>query len=392
MNRYLRWGLAALAVVLLAGLLVLFLAVPRLVMNHENSTIDPGPYAVSDAARALHQQLLVADLHCDALLWCRDLAVRDSAGHVDLPRLREGNVALQFFTVVTRVPSGQNMKSNADGRDQLTPLCFAQRWPSYTWFSSHGRAVYQAKRLQALAQEQANRFLLVRNQQELKTFLGQRKQHPELAAGILGIEGLHCLEGDLRHLDEFYDLGYRMMAFSHFFDTDLGGSAHGTEKGGITDFGKQVLRAMEERQIILDLAHASPALVDDTLDLATRPVFVSHTGVRGVSDSNRNLSDEQVKRIAAGGGLIGIGFFKPAIAEESVAGIIAAVRYVTDLVGAEHVALGSDFDGAIVAPFDAGGMGLVTQGLLAAGFSEDEIGHIMGGNVLRLLGVLLPPN
>jgi microsomal dipeptidase-like Zn-dependent dipeptidase len=133
-------------------------------------------------------------------------------------------------------------------------------------------------------------------------------------------------------------------------------------------------------------------MIDDVLDMATRPVVVSHTGVKGTCDTIRNLSDEHVRRIAAGGGLIGIGYWDAAVCDVSVDGIVRAMRHTVDLVGAAHVALGSDFDGATTTPFDTSGVPLITAGLLKAGFSEDDIAKVMGGNVLRLLRNELPEN
>jgi len=147
---------------------------------------------------------------------------------------------------------------------------------------------------------------------------------------------------------------------------------------------------MEDRNIIVDLAHASPKLIDDVLAMASRPVVVSHTGVKGTCDNVRNLSDDHIRRIAAGGGVIGIGYWDAAVCDVSVNGIVTAMQHVNDLVGAEHIALGSDFDGGTETPFDTSGLAQITAGLLAAGFSDADIRNIMGGNVLRLLRTRLP--
>ncbi|MBI2422521.1 MAG: membrane dipeptidase [Candidatus Hydrogenedentes bacterium] len=389
-QKFLRWAVLPLTVLFMLFLVIMYTYVPGKVMRDMNRTLDPGPYTLSEAGAALHKELTVVDMHCDALLWSRDLAVRGSSGHVDLPRMREGNAALEFFTVVTRTPSGQNINANEDKNDMLIPLSFFQAWPASTWFSAHGRAIHQARRLHKLAETSGGKFMLIETREDVDRFLEARKQDPEVVAGMLGIEGLQCLENDFVNLNVLYNNGFRMMGFTHFFDNEVGGSAHGMEKGGITEFGKQVLQGMEERHIIVDLAHASPKLIDDILNLATRPVFVSHTGVRGVADNERNLSDEHLKRIAAGGGVIGIGFWETAVGEASVQGIVRAIKYTAGLVGADHVGLGSDYDGAVTAPFDISGVGQITDGLLAAGYGKDDIAKIMGGNVLRVLREQLP--
>ncbi|MNQ92253.1 Membrane dipeptidase [compost metagenome] len=170
----------------------------------------------------------------------------------------------------------------------------------------------------------------------------------------------------------------------------MGGSAHGLEKGGLTPFGRRVIARLEEKKMLVDLAHASRPLIDDVLGMAQRPVLVSHTGVAGTCPGPRNLSDDHIQRIAATGGVIGIGYWDTAVCDTSVKAIVKAIRYTADKVGVAHVALGSDFDGAVHTPFDTSGLAQLTQGLQDAGFSESDIAAIMGGNVRRLLLETLP--
>jgi membrane dipeptidase len=150
------------------------------------------------------------------------------------------------------------------------------------------------------------------------------------------------------------------------------------------------VKRMEERHMIVDLAHASDKQIEDVLAMATRPVVVSHAGVKGTCDNRRNLSDDQLRGIPKTGGLVGIGFWQTAVCGKDAAAIARAIKYTADLIGVDHVALGSDFDGAIPTPFDATGMVKITEALLAAGFSRDDIGKIMGGNEIRLLLESLP--
>jgi microsomal dipeptidase-like Zn-dependent dipeptidase len=181
-----------------------------------------------------------------------------------------------------------------------------------------------------------------------------------------------------------------MMAPTHFFDNEMGGSAHGIEKGGLTAKGREMIRRMEERRMIVDLAHASARTIDDVLALATKPVVVSHTGVRGTCDNARNLDDGQLRRIAQTGGIIGIGYWDTAVCGTDAGAIARAIRHTANVVGVEHVALGSDFDGAVSTPFDTTGLVQLTDALLAQGFTDDEVEKIMGGNVVRLLLENLP--
>jgi len=382
--------LIALALLAVLGALAFFFVAPALVERRVNGTRQSPPYAVSERARALHRTLTVADLHADSLLWDRDLLARAGRGHVDIPRLVEGGVALQNFTIVTKVPFGSNYESNSDSTDAVTLVAVAERWPTPAWGSLKERALYQARKLNDTAARSGGRFVVIRTQGDLARFLERRKGDPRLVAGLLGIEGAHALDGDVANVDVFFDAGFRMMAPTHFFDNEWGGSAHGVNKTGLTEKGREMVRRMEARGMIVDLAHASPRTIRDVLAVSTRPVIDSHTGVRGTCDNIRNLSDEEVRGVAATGGLVGIGYWDAATCGTDAASVARSIRYAAGLAGVEHVALGSDFDGAVNEPFDTTGVVQVTDALLAEGFGEDEIRMIMGGNVFRLLFETLP--
>lgn len=385
-----RWVLIGLVVVLAIAAIVFFGIVPGQVARSMNVVINEPPYTISEKAQALHESLVVADLHADSLLWDRDLLERGSYGHVDLPRLQEANMAIQAFTVVTKVPPNLNIESNPSDEDQITLLAVGQLWPVAAWTSLTERALYQAQRLHRFAEQSNGQLIILKTRSDVTEFLASRGENPNRVAGFLGIEGAHALEGGLENLDRLFDAGFRMMGPTHFFDNAMGGSAHGETKGGLTDFGREVITRMEELGMLVDLAHASPAMIDDLLEMATRPPVVSHTGVKGVCDNARNLTDEHLRHIAELGGVVGIGFWDTAVCGESVDAIVEAIRYTSDLIGPEHVALGSDFDGAIPAIVDVTGVPLVTQGLLEAGLPEDDIAKIMGGNVARLLSEYFP--
>ena len=382
--------LIVVAVILLVGAVVFFFILPPYLENSLNVTLNPPPYSASARATELHKRLLVADLHADSLLWDRDLLDRSTRGHVDVPRLIEGNVALQAFTIVTKTPRGQNIESNDDTTDQITLLAIAQRWPPSAWSSLKERALYQARKLHDAAARSEGRFVIIKTADDLARYLELRKSTPGITAGLLGIEGAHALDGELANIDVLFDAGFRMMAPTHFFDNDIGGSAHGVAKGGLTEKGREMIRLMEEKRMIVDLAHASEKTIEDVLAIARRPVVVSHTGVKGTCDNTRNLSDEQLKAIARTGGIIGIGFWDTAVCGQDAAAIARAIRHTANLVGVEHVALGSDYDGAVTEPFDTTGVIQITDALMAEGFSETDIEKIMGGNVLRLLAENLP--
>ncbi|MCC6487139.1 MAG: dipeptidase [Candidatus Hydrogenedentes bacterium] len=383
--------------VITAGFLLVAVAVavftfgPGLVesrMNRVRAAAKPAP---SDVSRAFHSTLFVADLHADTLLWNRNLLIESGRGHVDIPRLAAGNVALQMFTVVTQTPRNMNYNNNASSTDNVTLLAMLQCWPPATWSSRLERALYQARRLHDAADNSGGTLSLIESQEDFSTFMERRKTQPRDVGCLLGIEGLHCLEGSLENVDVLFSAGFRMMGPAHFFDNEVGGSAHGVEKRGLSEFGLQVVRRMEECHIVIDLAHASPKLIDDILRVATHPVICSHTGVKGTCDNGRNLSDDHLRRIAQSGGLIGIGYWDSAVCGNDVASIVAAIRYAVNVAGVDHIALGSDFDGAVTTPFDASGVVTITDGLLAAGVAEEDIAKIMGENVQRFFMQALPP-
>ena len=372
----------------LAGVIFFFLA-GKIADRMYNKVDELEDYEVSSEAEQLHRKLMVADLHADNLLWDRNHNARHSYGMVDIPRLLEGNYALQVFDAVIKTPKDQNYESNTDKTDNIRPLAMANRWPPGTWYSLKKRAIHQSNILKNTALSSSN-LEIIYNQSDLAYFLSIRKSNSYKVAGILSIEGLHALEGDIDNFQELYDAGYRMMGLVHFFDNKIGGSSAGMEKGGITDFGRRVVREMERNHVIVDLAHASPALIRDVINMSSRPVVVSHTGVKGTFDSPRNLSDEEIKMVAGTGGLIGIGFWAEAVGSNHPSSIARAIRYTSDLVGVEHVAVGSDFDGAVTSSFDSSKIIYVTEALLREGFSHQEIEMIMGGNQIRFFSENLP--
>ncbi len=356
-----------------------------------NPVGEPGPYALPGRAADLQERLTIVDLHADSLLWGRDLLRRADRGHVDVPRLVEGNVALQVFAVATRVPRHLNIERNDDRSDDIRTIALVQGWPPATWRSLLARAEYQAARLRRTAERSGGQLSLIRSAADLDRFLDRRSGDPTLVGALLAIEGAHALDGRVEHVARLSAAGYRCVGLAHFFDNAFAGSAHGVGKGGLTVAGRDLVAELERQRILVDVAHASEATIDDVLAVATRPVLCSHTGVRAVADNTRNLSDEPLRGIAATGGVIGIGFWPTACGGDDVTWIARSIRHAVSVIGAEHVALGSDFDGAVPVPFDASGIGLITAALIDQGLDEAQIASVMGGSAVRLLRAALPP-
>lgn len=384
--RLLRNSLITLVTLALIALIAFWAIAPGMVERSSNTVGDGGPYPVSDAAAALHATLTIGDLHADPLLWARDLSKRGTRGQVDLPRLQEGNVALQVFTAVTKSPAGQNYDENtAEAFDNITLLAFGQRWPIATWTSLLARAQYQAEKLHRVEEDSSGRFKIIKTRADLDAVLEARANGENITGGILGIEGAHPLEGDIANLDHIVASGYRLVALQHFFDNALGGSLHGTSDQGLTEFGREVVREVVARDLILDIAHSSHQVAEDVLAMTDIPLVVSHTGVQAHCDVKRNYPDALMKRIAETGGVIGMGYWDEVTCGDSTpAGIAKMIKTAIGVVGEDHVALGSDFDGSVGTEFDTSELSSLTHALIEVGLSETQIRKVMGENMVRV--------
>jgi microsomal dipeptidase-like Zn-dependent dipeptidase len=381
---------AALAVVLLVALGVLHWIVPGILEGGMNLVKEHEPYEIRPEVQALHDKLFIADLHTDSLLWKRDLLKRSNLGHIDVPRLQEGNVALQVFSATTKSPSGQNYEKNTADSDNITLLAQAQFWPLKTWDSIFERARYQLEKLKQFAAKSNGELIVIRSRSDMQSFVDRRDAGEKVIAGIYLIEGAHPLEGDLKKLDALFDEGLRISGLTHFFDNRLGGSLHGVSGDGLTPFGKSVIQRANELGIIVDVAHASPQMVSDVLDISTTPVLLSHGGVKGMCDQARNLDDDLMKRIGAKGGIVGIGYWDGAVCDFTPLGVVKSIRYAIDLMGIDQVALGSDYDGTTEVLFDTSELAILTQTMIDEGFTESEVRKVMGDNVKRFMLATLP--
>lgn len=346
---------------------------------------------VTPEAIALHKTLTIVDLHSDTLMWDRDLLSRASRGHEDLPRLADGNVALQLFSSVSKTPKGQNYDANGADSDNITSLVIAQLQPVKTWFSLLQRSLYHSEKAHDAARRSGGQFKIVADDAALDNLLADRAAGKAEVGAMLTVEGLQNLEGKASNLDRLYAAGFRMAGLTHFFDNELAGSMHGLKKGGLTPFGRNIVQQMEDKGMIVDIAHCSHKCVADVLKVARRPVVSSHGGVQATCRVNRNLTDDEIKGVAATGGLIGIGYWDAAVCDTSAAATAKAIKHVRDLVGIQYVGLGSDYDGATTVRFDTSKLVQVTQALLDAGFSADDIRAVMGGNAIRVLRAGIVP-
>ncbi|CRK51733.1 Peptidase M19 [Rhodococcus sp. RD6.2] len=389
-RRWLRRALVGVAVLVPVAAVAFFALTPGIVERAQNQVVDADLPAVTPQTQALHDSLQIADMHSDTLMWDRDLLERSSRGHMDLPRLQDGNVALQVFSSVSKSPKGQNYDANTADTDNITLLTFAQLQPPRTWGSLLQRSLYHAEKLEKAAADSNGTLRVIRTRGDLDTLLADREAGQDVTGALFSVEGLQNLEGNIENFDALYDAGMRMAGFAHFFDNEAVGSMHGVEQGGLTDLGRAAFAEMERRGVIVDIAHSSHTAIAEMLALATKPVVASHGGVQATCNVNRNLTDDEIRGVAATGGVVGIGYWDAAVCELTPTAVVDAIEHVIAVGGLQTAALGSDYDGATTVAWDTSEIAVITQELRDRGRSDDEIRAIMGGNTFRVMGQVLP--
>ena len=378
--------LLALLIIIVILVPVVAWIVPAAIDSTMNPVTDHNRWPVSPEAQSLHDSLIVGDWHSDSLLWNRDFLEAHDYGHVDLPRLQQANVAFQVLTAVTKTPSGMNYESNStEAHDKLTTLMIAQTWPIRTWNSIFERALYQVERLQSLQERAPEKIRHIKNKQDIEDVIASRNTDSPLTGLLMGMEGAHPLEGKMENLDRLYDEGYRLIGLQHFFDNELGGSLHGESNMGLTEFGKQVVKAATDKNMIIDVAHSSHQTVKDVLAMADRPIVLSHTGIHKNCNSKRNIPGKLMQDITNMGGVIGIGYWADVVCDNTPKGIVKAIKAGVELLGINHVSLGSDYDGTIESQFDTSELAALTHEMLKQGFSHDDIKKVMGDNMVRVM-------
>lgn len=361
--------------IMLTGCNVLVDTADRLV-----NRVDPALVGVSAplADATFHRKLFVADLHADTLGWDRDILLRSDFGHVDLPRLRDGNVALQVFTVFTKTPPPLPVSAGAIthcysryGPNLTTVLNAFELRPLDTWFDLEARALYQAELLHRFEMRSQTagdvRLRIVRTAGDLNRLTtAWRLNKPEIGA-VLGVEGAHWL-GDVASVPEaeagvqrLFDAGFRQIALTHNFDNGLAGSSEGCSRSGLTPLGEAVIAKAERLGMVVDLAHLSSPALQQAANLARAPVVVSHTGAQGACQTPcyppRNLTDADIRAVARTGGIIGIGYW-PAAVGNGLESIVKTTAYVASVLNrprflAERRHLDPAYD-----PFDHIALGL----------------------------------
>ena len=387
----LGFGLCATATLLMAGVM----------------TAD----GISDRARKLHFSSIVVDTHDDTtqrfLDGKFDLGPRDANGSIDIPRMKEGNLSAIFFSIW--------MPSKVTGPEAIK------------------RALAQIDSVREQIRKHPDALVLATTAAEIREARKQGK-----IAALMGVEGGHMIASDLGVLRSYAALGVRYMTLTHSGNSEWADSSTAkAEHNGLSPFGKDVVREMNRLGMIVDISHVSDKTFYDVLETSKAPVFASHSSCRAICDAARNMTDQMIKDLAAKGGVIQINYHVGFLSQEfrdaekvnpqiekdiqaevnkrcgdneacqlvegdnvvrefvnagklprvDYTKIIEHIDHAVKLVGAEHVGLGSDFDGAMM-PFgmeDASKLPKITQALLQKGYSESDIRWILGENTLRVM-------
>lgn len=307
---------------------------------------------------ALHRDAVVIDLHCDTILevasGARDIRGRTPSGHIDLPRLREGGVDVQVFALFV------HPRFAGEGFPRATQLLDA--------FDRLADSDPGLQRATSAAEI-------------------ERAVEAGRIAVVLAVENATAIDGRLEHLERLYARGVRMMSLTWNNSNDLAGGAAGEVRGGLTPLGRTVLARMEALGMVIDVSHLSEASFWGVLEASTGPLVATHSNAAGLTPHRRNLSDAQLRALAVRGGIVGVNFYPAFTGGASLRHVLDHVDYLVQVMGAGHVALGSDFDGfsqTVVDLEDVSRLPNLTAGLLERGHAPEAIREILGGNALRV--------
>jgi len=363
-------------------------------------------------ARDVHERAIVVDTHADTtqrLIFDPkfNIAERHGDGNIDIPRMRDGGMDALFFSIW--VPS-----------EVTGPIAVK-------------RAFDQIDAVREAVRQHPDALLLATTAADVRKAVSEKK-----IAALIGVEGGHMIDDDIRQLRNFAALGVRYMTLTHFKNNNWADSS--TDKpqhNGLTPFGKDVVREMNRLGMMVDISHVADKTFFDVLALTTAPVIASHSSSRAIAKHPRNMTDEMMKALAKNGGVIMINYHAGFLSEEfRVAAekehgdvvtamsamskkcggneacttmeseridhelmakgtlpkvgwekIIEHIDHAVKVAGADHVGLGSDFDGATM-PLgmeDVSKLPKITEALLAKGYTQQDVTKILGGNILRVM-------
>ncbi|OFY42708.1 MAG: hypothetical protein A2X18_13540 [Bacteroidetes bacterium GWF2_40_14] len=358
MMKNLRITLAAISV------FALVLLLPKQLFSQNHTGAD-----LIKTADKIHKKVLTIDTHNDSALRLNNPDARPGVKiQVTFPFMKEGGLDAAFFAIYIKQGKRDSVSllaANSYTKAQL------QKFKDYT-LSYKGTAI-------AL---------------NTKDLLKNKRQG--IVSVVQAIENGYALKKDISEVEVFYKMGVRAITLCHNNNNDICDASMDTltEHGGLSDFGAQIVKEMNRLGMLIDLSHASTATLYDVLEVSNLPVIASHSGVYNIKNHNRNLKDDEIKAIAAKGGLIQVatgGFFLSDKPKElvTVKDIADHIDYVVRLVGIKHVGIGTDFDGGggVVGLEDASKMKNITIELLSRGYTRKELKLFWGGNLIRLMKI-----
>ncbi|MCX8104958.1 MAG: membrane dipeptidase [Ignavibacterium album] len=315
--------------------------------------------------RSYHSSTVLIDLHNDILERLVNdtsyhLKHRHNYNHTDIPRLQDGGVDVQFFSV----------------------------WVSPTQYTNYfQQAQVMLNIFNSELSQNTNTIAQATNWNEADSLIQQNK-----IATVIGVEGGHHIENSIDKLISLYNSGMRYMTITWNNSTDWAVSAQDSRSTtvGLSDFGRQVIRTMDSLGIIIDVSHTGIKTIQDILQVTQNPIIATHSGARALRNHYRNLYDWQIQDIANSGGVIGIVFypyFLNGTSNASINDVIAHIDYIKNLVGIDYVAIGSDFDGIEVVPLgleDTSKFPNLTEALFERGYSREDIDKILYKNFKRV--------
>ena len=311
----------------------------------------------------LHYDAIVVDTHNDfvyQMYYRKAVFGKDNPGtQSDLPKFRKGGLDVQVFS--DWIPMSKVRKS-------------------------YNFAVEQIDRLKSLERDYPDDIEFANKYDDIIRIVGEGK-----ICGLIGIEGGTAVENDLDNINRFYDMGVRYIGLTWNNSNSIATSARDeTERGipgGLTDFGFQVIKRMDEVGMLIDVSHLGEASFWDVIKTSKNPIIASHSNVYSISPHYRNLTDEQIKAIAKTGGVVQVSFYNTFLGGSSLQKIFDHIDYIKNLVGVDYVGIGSDFDGGIDAPAELSDATMypnLTKKMLEEGYTQDEVRKILGLNFLRV--------
>jgi membrane dipeptidase len=323
---------------------------------------------------SIHKESIIVDTHCDTLkclfneftkprdsMWDirENMGQRSNLGHLDIPRMIEGGVSCQVFAVSSE-------RSRTPAFPLRTAMLMIERF-----------------------HKECDSIPILEPVTSYEEIIDAKKQGK--VSGMLSIEGADVIEGRIEMLEVFHRQGVRMVGMVHSLRNQLAdGITDRRTGGGLSVLGVQAVEELDRLGMIIDISHLNDEGFWDVMDLTENPVIASHSNSRAVCDHPRNMTDEMIRVLAENGGVMGMNFAPSFVhpVEATLGGVVDHIDHIVNLVGSDHVGLGSDFDGIPYTPKgleDVSKMPDITRELIKRGYGEEDIVKILDGNHLRLI-------